>query len=134
MEKNVTIQSIPALKRQFGWSRLFAYPEHFQLEFPQLTEEEQEIYQNKLSLLSRACGCNDGKAFIVVFILSYAILFVMAGIKIPTHSHGWNIFLFAFAGAAFGKLFGLIHANVKIQRIIRALQNRVEVQALLIQS
>lgn len=122
MQRTTVITSVHDLKRHYGFQRLFNYPRNVEIQIPQLEEADTQHYRQMFNRFSAECGCDKGKVFITIFVLSYVVGAVFFSWKTPTQYHLLNGFLFAFVGAVIGKLYGLVINNINIQQAIKALE------------
>jgi len=121
MNKTFIINDLYKLKKLLRFGPKY----RFSIQFSQLTQLENQTWQNRIEKHYDACGCEIGSAFVfagIVISLIFALLNLSLLVASPWQLAGYFLgFLFIMGGI--GKIIGLIYAHIKLKHEIMELTN-----------
>ena len=101
-----------------------SFPLEFEILIQQLSETDRQQYKQKIEKFTSQCRCKSGQLFLALFLLLSIILCIFS-IMVPTKFYIINFLVFAFFGAAIGKILGLIKAGIGLKKIIQEIEYKL---------
>ena len=118
--KEKVLQTLEDLNSLLHAGFLQRAPLRLKADFAQLGEQENAALSRQLNRYYNACGCGEGRVFVLGALASWCLYAVC------TNSFYWSwenaavAFGWCLAGAFIGKAIGLVHAWFRLRRLVRA--------------
>jgi hypothetical protein len=98
------------------------------LQIPSLSDKENNEYQQKLTRYRNECGCNTGAIMSVLTISIYFLAMIVKTVNTSAFPVGWSsvvslVLLFVLS-AGFGKLVGIMSANIKYRNVVKDIERK----------
>lgn len=87
----------------------------------QLTTE----WENKINRYYKACGCGEGKSFVLIFFLAGMGKLYLEDAFYFSLSHFTSVFLMCLLGAFIGKAYGKFRAFLRLRKVIGEIESDV---------
>jgi hypothetical protein len=117
------IQSPEELGKLASITSVFKRYTRVNLNLEGMDADKQKTYEEKINRFYGACGCGEGKFFVLLGFLTFIGYSYSKSSLQFTWLNAGKGFLFCLAGAAVGKLFGLYRAHLKLRKVIREMNS-----------
>jgi hypothetical protein len=116
------LNDLYALQETYKFS-FFPVKSGLKLKLGQLTEPENTKWQHKLLRHYLACGCKEGAATAIFFLMTYWLITIFSyGLNTILKWEIWLIsFICLFAGAVIGKIIGMVYSRYVFKKNLREL-------------
>jgi hypothetical protein len=122
---NIVLKDLSEVYNILNTHKISLFPNEgaIKLEIDQINDEEKISWQNKLQKHYFACGCKEGSLSSIFFVIIYwSYIMFFEGISVIINWEFWVLTLIFFiAGAAIGKVIGLIYSKYALSIAVRKL-------------
>jgi len=131
-QTNIVLKDLEEVYNILNKHKISFFPQEgaIKLEIDQINDTEKMNWQNKLQRHYFACGCKEGSISSIFFVIIYwSYIIVFEGIGIIINWEFWVLtLLFLIAGAAIGKIVGLIYSkyalNIAVRKLILSISEK----------
>lgn len=131
-QANIVLKDLEEVYNILNTHKISLFPNEgaIRLEIDQINDAEKISWQNKLQRHYFACGCKEGSISSIFFVIVYwSCIIYFEGIDVIMNLEFWVLtLLFLIAGAAIGKIVGLIYSkyalNIAVRKLILSISQK----------